>query len=74
MIVFHDGFQFEYSEPKQIGMVGEGRYFSRVTAPLHGLVMGSIVYFGKKEPKINTVLAKVKAEANFHIKAGNVKK
>jgi pantothenate synthetase len=74
MIIFHDGYQFEYSQPKRIGMLNEGRYYCLVTAPLHGLVMGSIVYFGKKEPKTSTVLRKVKAEANFHISVGNVKK
>lgn len=73
MTLLHNGFTFQYSEPRKIGLMSEGRYYSIVTAPSHGLVMGSIVYFGKKEPKINTVLNKVKVEANFHIKAGNVK-
>jgi len=73
MIIFHKGFTFEYTAPKKSTIAGENRYFCLVKAPNHGLVMGSIVYFGTKEPKTSTVLSKVKAEANFHISVGNVK-
>jgi NAD-dependent SIR2 family protein deacetylase len=73
MKIFHNGFTFEYSDPKKSTLSSERRYFCRVIAPLHGLIMGSIVWFGEKEPMISTVLRKVKEEADFHISNGNVK-
>ncbi len=73
MTVFHNGFTFNYSGPKKSTLASEQRYYCHVTAPIHGLVMGSIVWFGKNEPKMSTVLTKVKTEADFHISVGNVK-
>lgn len=66
-------FEFNYSEPKKATLACEQRYYTVVTAPKHGLEMGSIIYFTENKPTQKTIDSKLKSEMDFHIRVGNVK-